>query len=480
MIKNINGNTENVNGMTENIPGLISFVIPVKDEEESLRELYQRIAAEMGKLARPFEVIFIDDGSVDGSWRIISELAAENDEIVTAHRFRRNVGKADVLATGFQTARGQIVFTMDADLQDDPKEIPRFIEKLNEGFDLVSGWKKRRHDPWHKVLPSRVFNFMVSSALNVALHDHNCGFKCYRSEVVKDVSIYGELHRMIPSLASIKGYRSTEIEVEHHARKYGKSKYGAKRFFRGFVDMQTVYFLKNFRERPLHFFGGMGAFCAISGVGFFALGLLPWVSTIVANRATSIAEIFLVAALPLFAIGFLAELIVRGNVETHRRPPIAEMIPRRDREYQTAVNEKAMSSRETARESSTNHNGARNGSAEKILVVDEEPNARRMVRQRLESAGYAVETAADAAEAISKMSDGTSVVLIDLKLGSRNNDGLDFLGHVRKHQADVKIIILSGQSVKLGEFDHFPTPLDPDPLLNLVDKAVNIRKMALD
>ena len=472
--------------MTENISGLISFVIPAKDEEESLKELYERIAVEMRKLERPFEVIFIDDGSVDGSWKVISELAADNPDELFACRFRKNAGKADALAAGFQAARGEIVFTMDADLQDDPKEIPRFIDKLNEGFDLVSGWKKTRHDPWHKVLPSRIFNRMVSAAVGVNLHDHNCGFKCYRSEVIKNVSIYGEMHRMIPSLAGIKGYRSAEIEVEHHARRFGKSKYGIKRFFRGFMDMQTVYFFKNFRERPLHFFGGAAAACAILGGALFALGLLPWISPMIASRITTIAEVFLISALPLLGIGFLAEMIVHGYVEKERRPPIAEVIARRAQLERPE--EKVISGHELQPPQLTDRRDGESGAAEKILLVDDDPATRRMTRLHLLNAGYAVEEAADVPEGIAKVSDSTSVILLDLNLGSGENDGLECLRHVRKHHADVKIIIVSGQeaidtavqTMKLGAFDYVIKPAAPEHLLKLVDKAIKVRKMALD
>jgi len=231
---------------------LLSIVIPVLNEEESLRELYRSIEEQVLRTGYDFEVIFIDDGSTDTSWSVISDLITKTSGKVQGVRFRRNFGKARALSTGFEMAKGEIVFTMDADLQDDPKEIPHFIEKLRQGYDIVSGWKKVRNDPWHKVLPSRVFNKLLSTLVGVELHDHNCGFKCYRKEVVKSLNLYGEMHRMVPSLASINGFRSTEIVVQHHARQFGQSKYGVKRFARGFLDMLTVTFLKNYRERPLH------------------------------------------------------------------------------------------------------------------------------------------------------------------------------------------------------------------------------------
>ena len=255
---------------------LVSFVIPFKDEEETLEKLFRAIGDQVSKITPRWEVIFVDDGSVDGGWSVIQRLAIENPDNVKAIRFRRNMGKADALATGWKECIGDFVFTMDADLQDDPEEIPRFLEKMQEGCDIVTGWKRRRLDPWHKVLPSRVFNFMLSKVNKVDLHDHNCGFKCYRREVVEAIPMYGEMHRMVPSLATIHGYRTVEIPVKHHPRVYGRSKYGFKRFLRGFLDMWTVSFLQNFRRRPFHFFGSIAA--AMIAIGFllaFLLVLLP-------------------------------------------------------------------------------------------------------------------------------------------------------------------------------------------------------------
>jgi glycosyltransferase involved in cell wall biosynthesis len=210
----------------------VSFVIPFKDEEATLEKLFRAISDQVSKITARWEVIFVDDGSVDGGWSVVQRLAIENPDNVKAIRFRRNMGKADALATGWKECTGDFVFTMDADLQDDPEEIPRFLEKMQEGCDIVTGWKRRRLDPWHKVLPSRVFNLMLSKVNKVDLHDHNCGFKCYRREVVESIPLYGEMHRMVPSLAAIHGYKTAEIPVKHHPRVYGRSKYGLKRFFR--------------------------------------------------------------------------------------------------------------------------------------------------------------------------------------------------------------------------------------------------------
>jgi len=207
----------------------VTFVIPVKDEQATLATLFRGISVEAAKVTDCLEVIFVDDGSTDESWEVIQQLAEQNQEQVKAIRFRHNAGKAAALAAGWKASRGDIVFTMDADLQDDPEEIPRFLEKMSEGFDVVTGWKRDRHDPWHKVLPSRIFNFILSRVNKVELHDHNCGFKCYRREVTQSLPMYGEMHRMVPSLAAMHGFQTAEIPVKHHPRRYGRSKYGLRR-----------------------------------------------------------------------------------------------------------------------------------------------------------------------------------------------------------------------------------------------------------
>ena len=208
-----------------NTPMLISIVIPVYNEAESLRELHRQIAAVAERAAYELEVILISDGSTDGSWAVIEELAA-GDPRVLGIRFRRNFGKAAALAAGFDSAQGEVVVTMDADLQDDPDEMPAMLARLNEGLDVVSGWKQIRHDPWHKRWPSKLFNWLVGRMTGVHLHDHNCGFKCYRRDVILEVRLYGELHRFVPVLAAARGFRVGEIVVNHRPRKHGLSMYG--------------------------------------------------------------------------------------------------------------------------------------------------------------------------------------------------------------------------------------------------------------
>lgn len=250
---------------------MISIVIPVYNESESLRELYREIDEVSATLDHEIEIIFVDDGSRDDSWSTIQALAQE-DHRIQGLRFRRNFGKAAALRAGFTAASGDLVLTLDADLQDDPHEIARFQEKIESGLDVVSGYKQRRHDPWHKVYPSRVFNWMVSTITGVKLHDHNCGLKCYRREVLGEVRLYGELHRFIPVLAAARGFRVGELIVNHRPRKFGHSKYGLRRFIKGFLDLLTVTFITSFGRRPQHVLGSAGLISfGLGGLGIFYL-----------------------------------------------------------------------------------------------------------------------------------------------------------------------------------------------------------------
>jgi glycosyltransferase involved in cell wall biosynthesis len=303
----------------------VSFVIPVKDEEATIIELYERIADELGT-DDTFEVVFVDDGSRDGSWDAIRALCDREPARVRGLRFRRNAGKAAALTAGFRAAQGGIVFTLDADLQDDPKEIRRFLAKLAEGYDLVSGWKKVRHDPWHKVLPSRIFNAMLSRVSGVRLHDHNCGFKCYRSDVVKGLTLHGELHRMVPALAAIEGFRSAEIVVEHHPRRHGVSKYGFERYLRGFVDMLVVGFFRKYRERPGHFIGGLSFCCGVTAVVLMLGGLaLAFAAAPAAASAALVCGTVLLCTAILGAFfSLLAEMTIRGGLGSHWKLPIIQ------------------------------------------------------------------------------------------------------------------------------------------------------------
>ena len=248
---------------------MLSVVIPVYDEADSLETLWRELAEVAASEGYKLDVVFIDDGSTDESWPVIARLAESNPQ-VSGIRFRRNFGKAAALSAGFEQARGELVMTLDADLQDDPREIPRFLAEMKKNLDVVSGWKKVRYDPWHKVLPSRVFNWMVSRLTGVKLHDHNCGMKCYRREIFDEVRLYGELHRFVPVLADARGYRVGEIVIKHRAREFGRSKYGVSRIIKGFLDLFTVKFLTGFGQRPQHLLGSVG-------LGSFGLGAL-WLS----------------------------------------------------------------------------------------------------------------------------------------------------------------------------------------------------------
>ena len=250
---------------------MLSIIVPVMNEEGSLRQLWDEIRTTAETAVDSFELIFVDDGSTDASWQIISELVRD-DHRISAIRFRRNFGKAAALTAAMRAADGDLLLMMDADLQDDPAEIPEMLKLIEAGHDVVNGWKKRRLDPWHKVYPSRVFNWMVSRMTGLKLHDHNCGLKMFRSAVAAEINIYGELHRFIPVLAFARGFKVTELPVHHRSRQHGESKYGVRRFLRGLLDLLTVTFLISFGRRPQHALGAVGLF--FFGVGILGLGYL--------------------------------------------------------------------------------------------------------------------------------------------------------------------------------------------------------------
>jgi len=289
----------------------LSIIIPLYDEEESLPELYDNLTSVLKKFNRSHEIIFIDDGSTDRSFRILEELF-QKDENVSVFQFRKNYGKSTALSCGFEQARGKYVITMDADLQDDPDEIPGLINKMEEGYDLISGWKKKRYDPFIKRVTSKFYNLITSFFSGIRLHDFNCGIKAYRNEVVKSVQIYGQLHRFIPVLAHWQGFMVGEKVVKHQARKYGKTKFGASRFTAGLFDLFTVIFLHRFKKRPLHLFGSIGLVSLLIGLvmNLFLAYQRIFANIYLSNRPLLFLAVMLViVGIQFISIGLLGEMI---------------------------------------------------------------------------------------------------------------------------------------------------------------------------
>lgn len=308
----------------------LTIVIPVFDEEASLPELADRIRTVCEANDLSFEVWMVDDGSTDDSWAVIRREHV-NDSRFHGIRLRRNYGKSAALALGFEQAAGRYVITMDADLQDDPAEIPELVAMLASGYDLVSGWKRTRRDPLSKKVPSRFFNFVTRRLTGIRLHDFNCGLKAYRREVVKSVKIYGELHRYIPVLAYWEGFtRITEKEVKHHERKYGRTKFGLDRFVKGFLDLLSVFFLTRFASRPMHFFGSMGTLAFIGG---FLLSL--WISidkvvfgNPIGDRPLLLLGVMLIlVGVQTFSVGLIGEMIVVPRMKETDNYQIAARTP---------------------------------------------------------------------------------------------------------------------------------------------------------
>jgi glycosyltransferase involved in cell wall biosynthesis len=285
----------------------ITIVIPVCNELNNLEPLVEGILEHAAQY-NP-RILFIDDGSTDGSSTMLDRLH-ERFVAVDVIRFRRNRGKSAALAAGFAHADGDVIVTMDADLQDDPKEIPRFIEKINEGYDMVVGWKQVRHDPWSKTFPSRIYNGAAERLFNLGLHDINCGFKAVRAEAAKKLLLIGDMHRLMPVLAAEKGCKIAEIPVEHHPRRYGQSKYGCERFLRGAADMITLYFLTRHREAPNHFFGGWGLAAGVLGVLVFLYALPAW-----SWRSLLVSLVLMLGGGILIGLGLLGELAIRLYAE---------------------------------------------------------------------------------------------------------------------------------------------------------------------
>ncbi len=294
----------------------LSIIVPLYNEEESIRPLVNEIKRALGKVDIDYEVLFIDDGSRDDSLKILKEIC-RTDNHFKFISFRKNYGKSAALHVGFNYVRGDAVITMDADLQDDPQEISNLLKKLDEGYDLCSGWKKKRRDPFIKKYSSKFFNFITRLISGIKIHDFNCGLKAYRKEVVENIKVYGEMHRYIPVLAKWQGFTITEIPVQHRARRYGKTKYGISRFFKGFVDLITVTYATRYIKRPMHFFGFFGAMAFL--VGVVVLGYLTalWIQgQPLSNRPMLfLGMLLIIVGVQLFSFGLLGEMLVHSSMD---------------------------------------------------------------------------------------------------------------------------------------------------------------------
>ncbi len=300
---------------------MVTIIIPVFNEKESLPDLFKELKTNLISYEK-WEVIFIDDGSSDGSTELLVEAAGKNDNFKII-QFYRNFGKSAALNEGFKVSSGDYIITMDADLQDDPKEIGNFIKKIDEGWDLVSGWKKKRLDPLNKRLPSKVFNFVTSFVSGVKIHDFNCGIKGYKKSVVKSLEIYGGRHRYIPAIAGKKKYKITEIVVNHRSRKFGETKYGGSRIFHGFFDLITILFLNKYTQQPLHLFGSLGVFFSLSGIitEFFVLYYKYNLGEPFSKHMALLmfGVMLIVIGIQFFSIGLLGELLAKSTQNQEKR-----------------------------------------------------------------------------------------------------------------------------------------------------------------
>jgi glycosyltransferase involved in cell wall biosynthesis/CheY-like chemotaxis protein len=462
------------NGSQNRKEATLSFVIPLKDEAPTLEELFNKIAEYASAQASLWEVVFVDDGSTDNSWEVIRGLSAEYPDRIKAIRFRRNMGKADALAAGWQECEGDFVFTMDADLQDDPAEIPHFLEKMEEGWDIVSGWKRHRYDPWHKVLPSRVFNLMLSRVNKVKLHDHNCGFKCYRREVVDTIPMYGEMHRMVPSLAAIHGYRTTEIPVQHHPRVHGHSKYDFRRYLRGFLDMWTVNYLQNFRRRPLHFLGSVALVMCAAGVLLAILLLALPLPVRLTEQLGPTPPILAVGALMTVLLGLMSEWSLHENTEQAKRKPIASSIGlRHEPVFQLPTGE--------------HHNNGNGNSHHEplVLLIEQDGMSREVHAAHLRRAGWIVLAASSCHEAQSLVRGPVEVLLLDSSCGT-GTEMVELVRVARRTSPNPRVIFLFSDRdanptdmTQIGAFAALLKPVEPTIVVGLAQNALNTDRQTL-
>jgi glycosyltransferase involved in cell wall biosynthesis len=295
---------------------VISVVVPIYNEERSVALLYEELQAALDPLDDEWEAVYVDDGSTDDSFGALTRLHARAPNVRVV-RLRRNFGKAAALAAGFAQAQGDVVVTIDGDLQDDPSEIPRLLAKLDEGFDLVTGWKTHRRDPITRRVPSKIFNWVAGRMSGLRLHDMNCGLKAYRDEVVRGLVLYGELHRFIPVLAHERGYRVAELPVHHRPREHGRSRYGVERYLRGFLDLLTVSFIGRYRQRPLHLFGGLGLLLGLGGIAILAyLTVVKATGHAIGQRPLlTLGVLLVVVGMQFFSLGLISEMITSHHEE---------------------------------------------------------------------------------------------------------------------------------------------------------------------
>lgn len=305
----------------------VSFVIPSYNEQPSLKELVSSIEKMVSSHAWDVEYVFVDDGSTDGSFDTLKKLKVKSKHNMILIRFRKNSGKSMALAEAFRAATGDVIVTLDADLQDDPMEVPKLMHMLDRGYDLVVGWRKERQDMQGKLRLSHIFNSVVSYVAKVPLHDMNCGMKVMRKAVTEEIDVYGELHRFIPVLASAQGFKVTEVPIVHHARKYGASKFGTERIIRAPFDLMTTVFLTTFRTRPLQIFGPIGlSFIAVGGISLFYLTVLHFMGQSIGRRPLLLFGILIILfGVQLLSTGLVGELVTKTNIRKERRP-VEEML----------------------------------------------------------------------------------------------------------------------------------------------------------
>ncbi|MEZ5329888.1 MAG: glycosyltransferase [Verrucomicrobiales bacterium] len=447
----------------------LSFIIQVVNEQGNVKELFDRIREQAIEHSREWEVVFIDDGSTDASWQVIEKLSEHYPQQVEAIRFRSNQGKSAALNAGFDRVKYEIIFTLDADLRDDPTEIPRFLEKLDEGYDIVSGWRRRLHEPWYRSLPGSAFNKLFSNLHGVHLHDHKCDFNCYRRDVVKALPMYGDMHRMVPSMASIDGFKSAEIPVEHHARPHTGTENRVTRLITGVMDIWSVYFLKNFRESPQHFLGGVAL-----AVGSFGAAL--WLFSVLINLPVAFAvagPVLVGTALCILMIGFVAELKVHQHLNGSHSHPIIDAIEK------LAPGTMGKVVRLSSIRGGFSISRVQSPKEKHALVVDDCSIMRRIISKALIDEGWRVMQAEDGASASGVTDETISVIFLDIEMPHVN--GLALIPRLKRQCPNAMIFMVSSdddiragvEAIKRGADDYICKPVTPERVADLAQSALD-------